>query len=293
MTKQVRVTYRSHRRAAWVVMLALVGVLAAVVIPLANGGSGKTYTLAATPTTTCASPAKTTVTIKNTGSPQTLGSAEIYFPSKMVASAVPGDLFPDSTSSAQPQKRDIVRLDGLNLAPNKWKDIVVTFKVGATFNTKITAVAKQSNRFNDSSGTANVFTLEDSFPTLKIATCVTIIGSVYLDRSQAPSFATGAGTFNDVYKPWTVNLFEKVNGVYGPLPTQTTTASSSLISDALGQYTYKFAGVPTGSDYEVCVVAAGADASSAWAVTAPSGNTGCQQPLSSSSSPPANSPGAC
>ena len=48
MTKQVRTVYRSHRRAAWVVALALVGTVAAVVIPIASGAGDKTYSRSAT-----------------------------------------------------------------------------------------------------------------------------------------------------------------------------------------------------------------------------------------------------
>ena len=122
MTKQVRVTYRSHRKAAWVVMLALVGVLAAVVIPLASGQSGKTYTLSVTSSAPCASPASATATVKNTTSPQTLGSIEIYFPPNTVATVTsPANavLRPNTTSSAQSQNKDIVAIDDLNLASGR------------------------------------------------------------------------------------------------------------------------------------------------------------------------------
>jgi hypothetical protein len=268
MTKQVRTAYRSHRRTAWVVALGLAVAVAAVVVPMALAAD-KTYTLKATPAATCASPAQTTVTIKNTGSPQTLGSAEIYFPSNTVDSASSGTLLKDSTSSAQPQKRDIIRLDNLNLTPTKSKDVVVTFKSGVTFDTTITAVVKQSNRFNDSSGSANLFRLEGSFPTLKIVTCVTVSGSVYHDRNLDNVFTTGDGAFDDsdVPKAWTVKLYVKSGSAYSLFKSVSPTSATD------GSYT--FTQVPTGSDYRMCVTALGADATKKWGLQSPTGNTDC------------------
>lgn len=274
MTQHVRTGYRRHRRATWALVLGLAAVVAAVVIPLAQAAD-KTYTLTATPSATCASPASTVVTIKNTGSPQSLGSAEIYFPPNTVATVSSGVLKANTTSSAQSQNKDILALDNLNLAPNASRAVTVTFKPGVTFTATITAVAKQANQFNDSSGGANVFTLQGSFPTLKIVTCVTVSGRVYQDRNLDNTYTTGSGAFlnSDLPKAWTVKLFAKDVGAvsYPGSPTNPVKTTTSSASD--GAYT--FTQVPTGSDYKICVTAKNGDASSKWALQSPTGNTEC------------------
>ena len=273
MTKQVRTAYRSHRKAAWVVALAVAGAVAAVVIPLANA-AGKTYTLTATPAATCASPATTQVTIKNTGSPQTLGSAEIYFPPNTVntvASASAGTWRASASSASSGGTKDILGLDNINLAPGASRSVNVTFKPGVTFNTTITAAAKQSNRFNDAGGGANLFDLQGAFPTLKIVTCVTVSGQVYQDRNLDNTFTTGNEGFDDsdLPKAWTVRIYEKIGGSYSPTAFATTTSSGTD-----GAYT--FTQVPTGSDYKICVTATTVpDSSSKWALQSPTGNTEC------------------
>ena len=248
-----------------------VGILAAVVIPLANGGSGKTYTLAATPASTCASPATTTVTIKNTGSPQSIGSAQIYFPPNTVASVSSGMPQGNTSNASSGGTKDIVALDDLDLAPNASKAIVVTFKAGVTFSATITAAAKQSNKFNDSSGGANLFSIEGGFPTLKIVTCVTVSGRVYQDRNLDNVFTTGNGAFDDsdLPKAWTVNLYVKNGSSYSVY--KTVSPSSSID----GSYT--FSQVPTGSDYRICITALGGDAlpPKKWGLQSPIGPPDC------------------
>lgn len=272
MTQHVRTSYRNHRKTTWALAFALIALIAAVVIPIASGGGGKTYTLTATPSATCASPASTVVTIKNTGSPQSLGSAEIYFPPNTVASTTLGILRSNTTSSAQSQNKDIVAIDGLNLAPGVSRQITVTFKAGVTFNTTITAAAKQANRFNDSSGTANLFDIQGSFPTLKIVTCVTVSGRVFQDRNLDNTYTTGQGAFlnSDVPKAWNVNLYGKDVGTPA---TSYTLVRTTISSSADGAYT--LSQVPTATDYKVCVTARGTDASSKWALQLPTGNTDC------------------
>ena len=100
------------------------------------------------------------MTIKNTGSPQTLGSAEIYFPPNTVASVSSGVLAASSSSASSGGTKDILRLDNINVAPGASKSVTVTFKAGVTFTATITAAAKQSNRFNDAGGGANLFDLQ-------------------------------------------------------------------------------------------------------------------------------------
>ncbi len=269
---RVRNGYRNHRKVTWALALALVAAAAVLVIPIASGGSGKTFTLAATPAATCASPASTQVTIKNTGSPQALGSAEIYFPPNTVALVTSGVLRTNTTSASSGGTKDILGLDNLNLAPGASRAITVTFKAGVTFSAAITAVAKQANQFNDAGGSANLFALQGSFPTLKIVTCVTVSGRVYQDRNLDNAYTTGQGAFlnSDVPKAWNVNLYAKDVGAPASSYAFVTTTTSSSTDG-----TYTFTQVPTGSDYKVCVTARGTDTSSKWALQSPTGNTDC------------------
>ena len=259
MTDHVRTSYRRHRRATWGLGLALVLATLAVAIPIASGGSGKTYTLTTTPAT-CSSPATTVVTLKNTGSPQTLGSAEIYFPPNTVASVSPGILRSNTTSTSSNGAKDIIALDNVNLAPGAFRAITVTLKPGVTFSATIRAVVKQSNRFNDSGGGANLFELQGSFPTLQVVACATVEGRVFHDRDQSGAFGVNAASpTSDLVKPnWTVTL-QKQTG-----PTYTNVDSD--LSDTNGLYKV---GGPVGSNYRLCVSAPGSpnpDSAIAWAV---------------------------
>ena len=117
MTKQVRTSYRHHRKATLGVATVLAVAIAAVVIPLANAAE-KTYTLTVNPATLCANAsggASTVVTLRNTGSPQTAGSAEVYFPAGSVQSVSGGgwQLDDHATSSASNGTKDIVALNNL------------------------------------------------------------------------------------------------------------------------------------------------------------------------------------
>jgi hypothetical protein len=280
MTQHVRTNYRKHRKATWLVALALVGTVAAVVIPLANAAD-KTFTMSVNPTSLCANAtggASTVVTLRNTGSPQTAGSAEIYFPAGSVdhVTGTGWNLRPSSSSSASGGTKDIVARDNLNMAPGETRTVTVFFKSTANFSTTITAALKQSNQFNDSSGTANTFTVEGSFPNLRVVQCVTVSGRVYQDRNLDNTYTTGTGAFlnSDVPKEWTVKLFGKDVGAPASayaLVTQTTSGGPSSADP--GKYT--FTQVPGLRDYKICVVAAGADASGKWATQVPTGNTDC------------------
>lgn len=272
MTKHVRRSFRTHRKASWGLALALVVGIAAVAIPIATAAD-KTYTLTATsPVCTGAAP-QTTITLKNTSTSQTLGSAEIYFPANSVAGASLGTVRTNTTSTTSPPGNwDILALDNLALAPGASRAITVTFLPNVTFSRIVQAVVKQANKFNDTQGGANLFSLEGSFPTLRVVACVTIQGRVYQDRNLDNTFTIGTGAFlfSDVPKAWRVDLYAKEMGAasYPSTPYRTTTSSA-----ADGSYT--FTQVPTGSDYKICVVAAGADASSKWALQSPTGNTDC------------------
>jgi hypothetical protein len=272
-------------------MLALVGVLAAVVIPLASGQSGKTYTLVVTSSAPCASPATATVAVKNTTNPQPLGSIEIYFPPNTVDTVLsPANAVkrPNATSPAQPQKKDIVAIDDFNVASGATKEVRVKFLPGVSFNTAITAVAKQSNKFNDASGSANTFDISGGFPTLKIVTCVTVSGRVYQDRNLDNVYSQGQGAFTqaDVAKSWTVKLFAKN---VGDTSYPTTAFMTTTSSGADGSYT--FSQVPTLSDYKICVtVTTAPDSNSMWSTQIPTGNQQCAPIATPAGATPPNTP---
>ena len=164
----------------------------------------------------------------------------------------------NTTTTTSGGPKDVIRFNNLGLAPGQQKLVTVSFKANANFSTSITAVVKQSNNFNDSGGSANLFTLQGSFPTLRVVQCVTVSGRVFQDRNLDNTYTTGTGAFlnSDVPKAWTVKLFAKdvTATSYPSTPYSTTTSSSSNGS-------YSFTQVPTGSDYKICVVAAGSDAS--------------------------------
>ena len=171
MTQQVRTSYRRHRRAAWGLAVALAVAVAAVVIPLANAAD-KTFTVTVAPTPICTSAtnggASTVLTLKNTGSPQTMGSAEVYFPPNTVFADVGGH------AADEHDDHDLGRAEGrhpfnnLGLAPGQSKVVTVSFKANANFSTSITAVVKQSNNFNDSERHREPVHLQGGFPTLSV-----------------------------------------------------------------------------------------------------------------------------
>ena len=279
MTHHVRNSYRHHRKATLGVATVLVVATAAVVIPLANAAE-KTYTMSVNPTSMCAPAtdggASTVVTLRNTGSPQTAGSAEIYFPAGSVHAVDLPWQARTGTSPSSGGTKDIVYLNNMNMAPNQTRTITVRFKRTANFSTTITAALKQANQFNDSGGGANLFSVQGGFPTLRVVQCVTVSGRVYQDRNLDNTYTTGTGAFlnSDVPKEWTVKLFGKDAGAPASsyaLVAQTTSSGPS--SQDPGKYT--FTQVPGLRDYRICVLAAGADTSTKWATQIPTGNTEC------------------
>ena len=290
MTHHVRASYRHHRKATLGVATVLAVAIAAIVIPLANAAE-KTYTLTVNPSTLCANAsggASTVVTLRNTGSPQTAGSAQVYFPAGSVQAVSGGgwQLSPSSTSPASNGTKDIVARDNLNMAPNQTRTVTVTFKITANFSTAVTAALKQSNQFNDSSGTANLFTVQGGFPTLRVVQCVTVSGRVFQDRNLDFGYVTGDGAFDNHDLPkegWTVQLFTKAVGAasYASPPRTAETGDEGV---------YTFTGVPTLADYKICVVASADDNGSKWGLQSPTGNAQCG-PISSVSNAPSTSPG--
>jgi len=284
MTKHVRTTYRSHRKATWAAALALVALIAAVVIPLANAAE-KTYTMTVAPTSMCAPAtdggASTVVTLKNTGSPQTAGAGQIYFPAGSVHSVTTAGwaLLSSSSNPSSGGTKDIVGKDNLGLAPGQTINVTVTFKKTANFSTAITAALKQSNQFNDSAGSANLFAVQGGFPTLRVVQCVTISGRIYQDRNLDNTYTTGTVAFlnSDVPKAWTATLYGKDVGAptsaYAVVGTATGGSPTDQDPDKRGRYT--FTQVSGLRDYKICVTATSPDSSSKWATQIPTGNTEC------------------
>jgi hypothetical protein len=121
-----------------------------------------------------------------------------------------------------------------------------------------------------------------------VVACVTVQGRVYVDRNQDGFYSTNGsnsdiGVISDLPRAWSVKLFRKESGSYPATPFRTATSSP-----ADGMYT--LTQVPVGGDYKVCVTALGTDASSAWALRLPVGNTECGALSSSSDSSSAANP---
>jgi hypothetical protein len=269
--------------------LALAALIAAVVIPLASGASDKTFTLSVSPSTVCSSAtnggASTVLTLRNTAKSASLGAAEVYFPPNTVFSVTsPASLRANTTSTTSGGTKDIVAFGNLNLSTGSPVQVTVTFNANAQFSGPVTAVVKQSNQFNDTQGGANLFDLDPAqgtFPTIRLVPCVSVAGRVYQDRNVDFVYTTGTGAFDDsdVPKAWTVRLYTNPSTVF-----KTLTSSSSD-----GAYT--FTGVPTGSDYKICVAAAGpTDSGSLWGLQSPAGNAQCGA-LSTASGAPSTSSG--
>jgi hypothetical protein len=278
MTNHVRTSYRHHRKTTWALATVLVVAVAAVVIPLANAAE-KTFTLTAAPTSMCASAtnggASTVLTLKNTGSPQTMGSAEIYFPPNTVYQ--PSSVLVSTTTTTSGGPKDIIRFNNLGLAPGQSKLFTVSFKANVPVSTPITAVVKQANNFNDSGGGANLFTVQGAFPTLRVVPCVTVSGHVFQDRNlDIDDYTTGSGAFDnsDIPKVWTVKLYAK-DTLSAPYPLTATRTTTSGLPDSDEAGLYRFTNVPTGSYYKICVTALGTDDTKRWGLQSPSDNTQC------------------
>ena len=144
-----------------------------------------------------------------------------------------------------------MRSSNLNLAKGNSLGITVRFKANAEFAAEIKAVVKQSNDFNDTSGTANLFE-EPAFPSITVHACtVTISGTLYRDTD-------GNGTGDSVL---TTARTVSVGG----------SSSESLL--ATGTYTFT---VPKNGTYTVCVSAASTEVQTKPNVNSPDpGNNAC------------------
>jgi hypothetical protein len=298
MTQRVRTGYRHHRKASWGVVLGLALLIAAIVIPLATATADKNYTMGfPSPATTppaasggtssqslCTSTTYTVrVQIKNTARTVTLGSANVSFPTGVgnlsggASFVAGGGQASDSTIS---QSGNVVSLRGLTLPKNKTVTFSTTLTTVSSIvtATPITAVVKQSNDFNDSGGTANLFD-NPTFPTLAVQNCdVTISGQVYHDRDESGSFTTNptSPATNDIAKSgWTVTLQRNDGG-----GTYTTVDSDT--SDASGNYSVTG---QLGRSYRVCVTApSGDDDGTPWGLRAVAGVTLAADPCTPISS---------
>jgi hypothetical protein len=184
MTQRGRTGYRRHGRAAWIA--ASVALLAAIVaVPLAIGANTKYYTLAASPTNACSTPAEQTftLTLTNQTRGQNLGSANITAPSYISLEAgtqvISGTGY-DSFTVDQPDGFDstanTIRLRGLTL-PTIGSAATITVKAlvsvpAAGVARTWTSIVKQSNTFADS-GPGNLFSFQPNvpLPTTTVSQC--------------------------------------------------------------------------------------------------------------------------
>jgi hypothetical protein len=269
MTKHVRTSYRRHRWTTLGVATALVLVAAAIAIPIASGAADKTYTLSVSPSAVCSSAtdgaASTLVTIGNTAKSASLGSAEIYFPAGSVSTNAS---FKPAFEPARPGStivlragatRDVVAVSDLNLSKNNSLGIRVKFKANATFGlTDITSVVKQSNNFNDTSGTANLFEDPATWPKLSLGPCVTISGTVWHDRDQDGVVDSTEPKLGG----WTVRAYAAGS------PPRQLVATAAPSNAASGLYSLS---VPANAVYVLCETSP----SGTWGQTTPGSGTSC------------------
>ena len=112
MTRHLRNSHRKYRKATWGLAAVLAVAIAAVVIPIATGAGEKTYTISVSPSSVCSSAtdggATTVLTLKNTSSPQSFGSGEVYFPPNTVFHVASSSDPRWNTSARTRQDEDIV-----------------------------------------------------------------------------------------------------------------------------------------------------------------------------------------
>ena len=260
MTQQIGRAYRKNRRTS-ILLVAAVILVAAMAIPLASGGDDKYYTLgfdaANTGALTICAGDTVAVTLKlsNKARTQTLGSADVTFPSSVVTAQGT----PTATKGTVSRVGNKVSLRNLSLPA---KTGFVTFTVSVSANTvgaaqKITAIVKQSNNFNDSGGDANKFELQGSFPTLTVVNCVgTIEGTVWNDKNENTSRPAADAPFEPLQEGWQIAAYKV--GATTPASTATT------LSDG----TYKLENVPLNKEYVICETKPSTD-SRTWGQTTP------------------------
>lgn len=258
MTQQVRTSYRRHRKATWIVAIALVALAAAILIPIASGAADKTYTLSAIPATTsnptatpidpaalCTGDGGTvTLYLTNTAKSASLGSTLVSIPTyvtAVTASVSTTGKAADEKSTAFTDQSGSAWVSGdpvlvQNMSLPKWGYLKLVLTVPKTAVTaQVGAVVKQSNNFNDTSGTANLFS-DPPFPTITVSSCtVTISGTLYFDTN-------GDGSVTGDSPITTKHIVTLTGDASGTIDTST--------SNPVGSYTFT---VPKNGSYKVCV----------------------------------------
>jgi hypothetical protein len=171
MTQHVRQGYRDHRRAGRVLALAVVGLVAAIAIPLATG-TGTTkhyYTLAVSPTQIACAAGQTqtfTLTLTNKSNIYSIGSADITAPSmvELVSGSLSGA--PSGSSIAG----NAVKLRNLVVKPGHSLTVTVGARVESAESGTWSSTVKRTKDFSNYLN-PNLFTLKGSAPSLSVSTC--------------------------------------------------------------------------------------------------------------------------
>jgi hypothetical protein len=245
MTQHVKTAYRRHRKRTWGIAFVVTVAAAGVAIPIASGAPDKPYTLAysTAPTgsrTFCTGTSYSVVLrLSNKAKTQTLGSANITFPSfvSVTSSAITGGTpSPPATAEIAGQT---VKLRNLSLpAKNGYADVTVSGSAWlAGGPTSLAAIVKQSNDFNDTGGDANLFDLQGTLPTITVEDCTTSIeGFVWNDRDE--NTALGAVGAEPRLEGWTVNVWDVGSASTSPAGSDTTDGDGSYKVEGLGTRSY-------------------------------------------------------
>ncbi len=263
MTQQIGRAYRRNRRRSWLLIAAVVAIAAAA-IPIASGAAEKTYTLGFD-TQTLSAQTKSVCTgdttvvdvyLTNTAKSASLGAARITAPTygKVTSASKNGTALPASDVTGL--GTNVVTVQNMGLAKNAYVKLTVEVTPTNAGPSTVSAIVKQSNEFNDSSGAANLFSNPATWPTLQAVDCVgTISGKVWNDQNESkvkdvPFEAAQFGTDTSPDSPaWTITLYKKgTGGGYTAMPLSQTL---TLTGSTGGAYT--FSGVPLNNSYIVCV----------------------------------------
>ncbi len=262
MTRHLRNSHRNHRKATWGLVAVLVVAIAAVVIPIASGTGDKTYTISLSPTSVCSSAtdggASTVLTLKNTSSPQSFASAEVYFPPNTVFQVTaPATLVSNTSNANSGGTKDIVTFRNLNVTPGSSVQVTVKFKANVAaerpgesgreaveqLQRRATGQPVQARscpgHIPDDAGASVPDRVRQGVPRPEPRLRVHDGGRRV--RRQRPS----QGVDGEALRQDRGCAVVPGSGARGP--------STSSSSDG----TYTFTDVPTGNDYKVCVAAAG------------------------------------
>jgi hypothetical protein len=189
MTQHVQQSYRKHRKAAWGLALVLALTVAGIVLPLASGAAGKTYTFTGN-IGVCSGTSSTSfdVVLKNTSNSQNLGSADLYAPSDITVTnatmtgsttgttavtTYPNGVTPD-TNDPTTTGRSLISLRSLTVPGGSSVTVHVTASLSTPpgSGTYWYSIVKQANSFNPGSlDLSNTFAIQGSNPTVTVAPC--------------------------------------------------------------------------------------------------------------------------